>query len=373
MTAAHRRTKLRIATLLAAVMASMLPVAGARAATNQYGDMVDYPLVFPVDGTVHYSDTFYASRADGQHHAQDLMAAKMVPVLAVAAATVTSVNYSSTAAGISRSRCCTLALRHDDGWKTTYIHLNNDTPGTDDGLGWGIADGIVPGAHVTAGQLIGWVGDSGNAEGTAPHLHFELRDPAGVLVNPYQALRTAQGQPRPACTGAGTSPLAAFLGGTTPLRRGSTGSAVYELQGFLKLQGYAVGTVDGVYGSATVAAVRSFQQRQGMAVDGVAGTGTRAAVRTISQTAGFASLADPAGKILRPGDRGPEVKELQRWLKAAGYDPGSIDGFYGPRTEAKVRSLQQAASGVAVDGKVGAGTRAALAKALRIVSPGNCG
>jgi len=32
---------------------------------------------------------------------------------------------------------------------------------------------------VQAGELIGWMGDSGNAESTSPHLHFELRDPAG--------------------------------------------------------------------------------------------------------------------------------------------------------------------------------------------------
>jgi hypothetical protein len=80
--------------------------------------------------------------------------------------------------------CCALALRHDDGWESWYIHLNNDTPGTDDGLGYGIVDGLESGSHVTAGQLIGWVGDSGNAEWAGSHLHFELHDPAGTVVNP---------------------------------------------------------------------------------------------------------------------------------------------------------------------------------------------
>lgn len=47
--------------------------------------------------------------------------------------------------------------------------LNNDTQhddGTysDDGEGWGIAEGLEKGTHVEAGQVIGWVGDSGNAE-----------------------------------------------------------------------------------------------------------------------------------------------------------------------------------------------------------------
>jgi hypothetical protein len=71
-----------------------------------------------------------------------------------------------------------------------YIHLDNDTAGTDDGLGWGIADGIVEGTAVEAGQLIGWLGDSGNAEDSVPHLHFELRQD-DVAVNSYPYLLTA--------------------------------------------------------------------------------------------------------------------------------------------------------------------------------------
>ena len=161
---------------------------------HAFGDMVDYPLTFPLDGPYTMSDTFYAPRCCGAgvvHHAQDLMADKMTPVLAAATGTVSYVNWSSSPGSIDPARCCTLAIRHDDGWETWYIHLNNDTPGTDDGLGWGVADGILPGTRVEAGQLIGWVGDSGNAEETPPHLHFELHDPEGVYVNPYQALLDA--------------------------------------------------------------------------------------------------------------------------------------------------------------------------------------
>jgi Ca2+-binding RTX toxin-like protein len=162
---------------------------------HEFGEMVDYPMVYPLaDGTSDdhlWGDWFWASRADGIHHAQDLMAPKMTPVVAPADGTIGYVNWSWVPGDHNPDRCCTLTLDHDDGWETWYIHLNNDTPGTDDGLGWGIADGITQGARVRAGQLIGWVGDSGNAEGTHPHLHFELRDPEGIIVNPYEALLAA--------------------------------------------------------------------------------------------------------------------------------------------------------------------------------------
>jgi hypothetical protein len=85
-----------------------------------------------------------------------------------------------------------MALNHDDGWSSWYIHMNNDTEGTDDGLGFGFAEGIESGVHVRAGQLIGWVGDSGNAEAcNCPHVHFELHQPDGTKVNPFPHLLAA--------------------------------------------------------------------------------------------------------------------------------------------------------------------------------------
>ena len=69
---------------------------------------------------------------------------------------------------------------------------NPDGTYTDDGLGWGIAEGVEVGARVEAGQVIGWDGDSGNAESIDPHLHFELRDPSGTAVNAYESLQAAQ-------------------------------------------------------------------------------------------------------------------------------------------------------------------------------------
>lgn len=178
--------------------------------------------------------------------------------------------------------------------------------------------------------------------------------------------------PAATCTGGSASPLAAFLSGTTPLRRGSTGAAVWELQAFLRLQGHSVGPIDGRFGNLTYQAVRAFQHDHGLVEDGVAGTATRAAVRAMTREPGFASLAAPDGKVLRPGAAGPEVRELQRWLKASGHHPGAIDGKYGTRTTAAVRAFQQAHSPLVVDGKVGAATRALLAWALGLTWPGSC-
>ena len=166
------------ATLAFALVAGLLGSPGTTAPEAR-ADIYGASMYFPVVGENHYSDTFGAPRSGGRsHNGVDIMADKMVPVVAVADGTVGWMHDDQG------GNCCAMSLRHDDGWESWYIHLNNDTPGTDDGQGWGFAPGIESGVHVFAGQLIGWVGDSGNAEWVSPHLHFELHEPGGAVVNP---------------------------------------------------------------------------------------------------------------------------------------------------------------------------------------------
>lgn len=178
--------------MLVALIAGMVLGAGRPAAAD-FRDPAhrgpSRPLTFPVVGPVSFTDTFGAPRSGGRSHAGlDLMAAKMQPLVAAAAGTVTRMTVPEPSYGYM------LTITGDDGWSYNYIHINNDTPGTDDGkapLSAVFAPGLHEDARVAAGQLVAYVGDSGNAEDVAPQLHFELMDPSGAPVNPMAALTAA--------------------------------------------------------------------------------------------------------------------------------------------------------------------------------------
>jgi hypothetical protein len=175
---------------VAAVAAACVAPPPATAPAPSAGTPEHGPIVFPVVGNSSMTDTFGAPRSGGRTHAgQDIFAPKMTHLVAVVDGRVTSKTWSNT--GLSGNA---LTITDDAGWRYVYIHLNNDTPGTDDGVNrhdQAFAPGIVVGQRVKAGQLVGYQGDSGNAEATPPHLHFEIRTPDNVAVNPYRALVTA--------------------------------------------------------------------------------------------------------------------------------------------------------------------------------------
>jgi hypothetical protein len=90
-----------------------------------------------------------------------------------------------------------LYLHGASGTTYLYIHLNNDLTAHNDNRGSCVAGiayapGLRDGARVAAGQLIGYVGDSGDANGIHPHLHFEVHPNDGAAVDGYPYLRKAQ-------------------------------------------------------------------------------------------------------------------------------------------------------------------------------------
>jgi len=161
--------------------------AGRRAASRRDPAALPFDLVFPLPTPTKVRDTFGDARPGGRRHeGTDLLAPKHTPVLAVADGRVSWVHDRVG------PRCCAVEIAHAGGWTSRYIHLDNDTPGTDDGQAVGVAPGIVPGRTVRAGELVGWVGDSGNAENVSPHLHFELRHPQLGAVDAQRVLVEAR-------------------------------------------------------------------------------------------------------------------------------------------------------------------------------------
>lgn len=149
---------------------------------------VTRPLVFPVVGVNYFRSSFGACRdnCEREHHGNDIMTYgwKGVPVVAAHGGWIRKVRDDG--------EWCNVEITAVDGWYTRYVHLNNDTPGYDDEDYPCLPTGIEVGAWVDAGQLIGWVGDSGNAEFTPPHVHFEIRTPNGLPVDPYRSLKKAE-------------------------------------------------------------------------------------------------------------------------------------------------------------------------------------
>ena len=135
-------------------------------------------FVFPVYGTASFGDSFGGPRPDspgGWHHGEDIFAAAGTPLLAVADGTLHTIGFNK------HRRLPALATRHS-GNEFYYAHLSAYSP---------LA---IEGERVKAGDVIGFVGDTGDADGGSPHLHFEIH-PAAMsglgydgVVAPYPIL-----------------------------------------------------------------------------------------------------------------------------------------------------------------------------------------
>ena len=129
-------------------------------------------------------------------------------------------------------------------------------------------------------------------------------------------------------------------------------SSVAALQVALRAERLYGGTVDGIAGPGTRAAVEALQREHQLAVDGIAGPQTRRALGRRGRPA-------LGSRPLTTGRRGWDVAALQFLLARHGFPSGPIDGGLGPRTAAALTRFQTWA-GLAADGVAGPGTLGAL-------------
>jgi hypothetical protein len=126
------------------------------------------PYDFPVYGHSSFVDTYGAYRADvsdNYHHGDDIFGQLGQSLLAVANGTLFSVGWNKV--GGNR-----IWLRDAQGNEFYYAHLS------------AFSSLAVNGEHVKAGEVIGFMGDTGDAEGTPTHLHFEVH-PVSLLYIGY--------------------------------------------------------------------------------------------------------------------------------------------------------------------------------------------
>ncbi|MGW0606098.1 glycoside hydrolase domain-containing protein [Streptomyces sp. NPDC002640] len=160
----------------------------------------------------------------------------------------------------------------------------------------------------------------------------------------YLDVGTGGTTPPPAtCTGANLN----FTAYAT-VQSGSSGELVKAAQCLLTAAGHNPGAPDGVFGSGTATAVRSFQTAKGLTADGVVGPKTWTAL-----------LSRGATTTVQSGSTGEPVTRLQRALTAALGRTVAIDGVFGSGTGQAVRDYQSS-RGLTADGIVGSGTWGAL-------------
>lgn len=126
--------------------------------------------IFPVDdaGKPTYVDSWGAPRSGGRtHQGTDILAALGTPIFAV--------DSGTASAGTDPLGGNVVILRADDGTRYYYAHL----------------DAFGAQGPVSPGDVIGYVGQTGNAQGTTPHLHFEVHPQGGAAVDPYPLLQAA--------------------------------------------------------------------------------------------------------------------------------------------------------------------------------------
>jgi murein DD-endopeptidase MepM/ murein hydrolase activator NlpD len=129
---------------------------------------------FPLPPTCAFWDTFGAPRSGGRRHlGVDMLARTGTPIFAVVSGTITK-KYADRRGSLGGNQ---LKLSAPDGTYFYYAHLSR------------FAAGVDLATPVKAGQVIGYVGSTGNA--SIPHLHFEVHPGGGAAVDPYPIVKAA--------------------------------------------------------------------------------------------------------------------------------------------------------------------------------------
>jgi murein DD-endopeptidase MepM/ murein hydrolase activator NlpD len=176
-----------VVTLLALVGATLLLGRGAFAGEDDV--LAGRDLLFPVPGAARSAlrDNFDEGRGNRKHEALDIMAPRGTAVVAVDSGRVAKL-FTSAAGGITLYQ-----FDRDEKYAYYYAHLDR------------YASGIAEGKWLQRGEVLGYVGSSGNAKPDAPHLHFTIfrlgpdkKWWKGTAVNPYRFLAHREGHEVPA-------------------------------------------------------------------------------------------------------------------------------------------------------------------------------
>jgi murein DD-endopeptidase MepM/ murein hydrolase activator NlpD len=148
------------------------------------GNLVIHGFAFPVADNYAYGDSFGAPRMMGTpyqhwHEGTDIMAPMGTLLVACERGVILRIGTGGVLGGN------TVWLRGESGVSYYYAHLSE------------FADGLREGMVVEPGTVLGFVGDTGNARGGPPHLHFEIHPNGGMAINPYPLLRVAEEQTQP--------------------------------------------------------------------------------------------------------------------------------------------------------------------------------
>jgi peptidoglycan hydrolase-like protein with peptidoglycan-binding domain len=348
------------------VISILLPLSQAQALVR--------PILFPISGKASFRNDFSEPRDGGarSHLGIDIIADKMTPVVAVTDGEISFIAIPQASWGYA------ITITDNEGYSYRYLHLNNDTPGTDDGNG-GVANAYAQnlgrGTRVTKGQVLGWVGDSGNAESVGSHLHFEIMDPNRVHFNPYDSLMSATGNQNVVSNSVSSTIVHAtevtqkeeeqFIAQRS-LQEGMIDKDVIVLHTELKALGYYSGALGDKYTSVTRESIRKFQNNKKLIPTGIADAETRNALTVAVKILPAVTTAPKTSatilstnSTLKIGANGTDVKKLQEKLTELKFFSGDITGYFGPITEKAVMAFQTANNLDAV-GFVGPKTRALL-------------